>query len=303
MRRVLCFDVGGTYIKYGIVREDGEIIIKDKIESPKKNCKEAIPEIVINTYEKLKDSYQIDLIGISTAGHVDPVLGEIIFASDNLPSYTGCKLKNIIENTIGIKTYVENDVNAAALGELWMGAGKDIKNFLCLTLGTGVGAAIVINGEIYRGVNNASAWVGHSIMKKDGRDCTCGMKGCYERYASTSALIRSYAERSSTDISTINGEEIMNLVKAKDPLALQVYNEFIEYLVLGLVNLAYILDPGTILIGGGISSAGEYFFNNIREKFAELINPTLRNNTIICEALLKNDAGIFGACHLALNKG
>ncbi|MGM9974890.1 MAG: ROK family protein [Clostridiaceae bacterium] len=305
MVNIACFDVGGTFIKFAVITIDGEILTKNKFPSPTENCRIAVPEGIIGKAKELMKEYEIAAVAISTAGVVDSQEGSIIFATDNLPGYTGARLKASIEEALKLPVAVENDVNAAAMGELWMGAGKDRDSFLCLTLGTGIGGAVVINGKLYKGINNGAGEVGHIIIEEDGEPCTCGNSGCFERYASTSALIRGYlreAQKEGLNISSITGEEIMEKVKEEESLALKVYKRFLKNLVRGLVSLTHVLDPGLIVIGGGISSQGKPFFEEVNELFREQVITTYRKGTEIVPAKLKNDAGLYGACYLVLKE-
>lgn len=297
MKRI-CFDIGGTYIKYGILDQDGAFTYKSKVNTPRENCKDAIPELLCEIIDKYKREFYIGAVGISTAGQVDSSKGEIIFACDNLPGYTGAKLKESIEKHTNINTFVENDVNAAALGELWKGTGKEYENFVCITLGTGIGGAIVINRKLYKGLKGNAGEVGHTTINEFGEECTCGGRGCYERYASTLALTRNYTIKSRNK-ETIDGEILLSRVRNDEVLAISVYNEFIQHVVSGIINIAYILDPGIIIIGGGISAAGEKFFKDINEKFQQRIMPLYRYTRIV-QASLGNDAGLMGACYITL---
>jgi len=305
MGNIACFDIGGTFIKFAVITSDGEILTKNKFPSPKENCRLTVPQGIIAKSKELMKEYKISAVAISTAGVVDSQEGSIIFATENLPGYTGARLKASIEEELKLPVAVENDVNAAAMGELWMGAGKDRDSFLCLTLGTGIGGAIVINGKLYKGINNGAGEVGHIIIEEDGDPCTCGNSGCFERYASTSALIRSYlreAQKEGHNISSITGEEIMEKVKEEELLALKVYKRFLKDLVRGLVSLTHILDPGLIVIGGGISSQGKPFFEEVNLLFKEQVLTTYRKGTEIVPAKLNNDAGLYGACYLVLKE-
>ncbi|WP_432663473.1 ROK family protein [Wukongibacter baidiensis] len=300
MKSVACFDVGGTFIKCGVVDERGEILLKSKIKTPKENCKDTIPKIMVEKINEFSKKYQIKSVGISTAGKVDSEKGEIVFSSDNLPGYTGAKLSEKIKKQTGLDCFVENDVNAAALAESWMGAAKGLKTFFCLTLGTGVGGAIVINGELYKGVMGGSGEIGHMIINEQGESCSCGSKGCFERYSATSALIRGYSRISGIPKEDITGREVFDRIMSCDKLAIKSYKEFLDHLVTGLVNITHIFDPGLIVVGGGISDQGEPFFKDLNELFKRRVMPSYGEYTRVVKAELGNDAGLLGACYVAI---
>lgn len=302
MSYIACFDIGGTFIKYGIFDTEGNIIYKDKFLSPKKDCKNQIPLKISQEIDRISKKYTLLYIGISTAGNVDSHNGEIIFSSENLPDYTGAKLSDNIKKLTGLDSVVENDVNAAAMGEHWKGAGKGIDNFVCITLGTGIGAAIIINGKLYKGMKEGSGELGHMIINENGQECNCGGKGCYERYASTSGLVRAYEIMGNLPEGTMNGKDIFDKIKNNEPLAMEIYNKFINHVSTGLVNITHILDPGLIIIGGGISEAGELFFQELNNVFLKSLMPSYREYTRVVQAKLGNDAGIVGACYNVLNK-
>jgi glucokinase len=297
----LCFDIGGTFIKYGVVDIEGKILYKNKILTPKDNCKINIPNIICCQTKELKNKYTIDNIGISTAGQVDSSSGEIIFAADNIPGYTGTNFKAIVNDKLGMKCYVENDVNSAALGELWLGSGKGENSFLCITLGTGIGGAIIINKTLYKGAGGNAGELGHMIINENGEKCACSLNGCYERYASTSALVRAYAKAKEIDVEGINGQEVISKVISGDKIAIRVYDEFIDHVVSGLVGITHIIDPGLIIIGGGISEAGEMFLSEINKRFKKKVIASYSKYTRIVKAALGNDAGLIGACYITLH--
>lgn len=304
MKNIACFDVGGTFIKYAVINSAGEILFKDKFVSPKENCKDTIPQIIIEKTKELQNNFKIDAMGISTAGQVDSAKGEIVFASGNLPGYTGAKLSEVIGKELNINVYVENDVNAAALGELWKGAAEGKDNFVCITLGTGVGGAIVIDRKLYKGIGGGAGELGHMITIEDGDKCNCGCVGCYERYASTSAFVRAYireANLNEEDAKEVSGETIMQKVHAGEELACKVYDKFLNHVVTGLVSITHILDPGVIVVGGGISAQGEEFFKELNLRFKNIAMKSYAEHTDIVQAKLQNDAGIYGACYIALN--
>lgn len=300
MRNIACFDIGGTYIKYGVVSCIGDIIFKSKFKTPDKDCKNNVPAEIINKIKELRGQYDIGSVGISTAGQVNTEKGEVVFASENLPGYSGAKLSETINRKTGLECYVENDVNAAALGEMWKGAGQNLDTFVCIALGTGIGGAIVINRKLYKGLGEGAGEFGHMIINEAGEGCGCGAAGCYERYGSTSALVRNYAKSVKVDPKTVSGEDIMEAVKRGETAAAAVYNDFLNSIVTGLVNVTHILDPGTIVIGGGISAQGKPFFDEINRRFSERVMQSYGRYTKIIPAQLENDAGLLGACYTAI---
>lgn len=301
----LAFDVGGTFIKYAIVDNSGKIHLKDKVETPGFPAKETIPRTMGNIFDNLRNKFDISCFGISTAGQINVDKGFVEYATDNLPGYSGTDFVETIGKKFNLPVFVDNDVNSAAAGEMWVGSAKETKNFLCVTLGTGVGGAIVINGEIHRGANFSAGEIGHFIIVPEGDKCTCGKYGCYERYASTSALIRMYKEELINSGLQVNdnytGEYIVDLYYKGDKISKKVYEKFLDYISYGIANLTYILDPGTIIIGGGISAQGKPFFDEINSRFKKYVNETYCKNTVIKQASLLNDAGVIGAAFNAFS--
>lgn len=305
MKNIACFDVGGTYIKYAVINSNGDILLKDKYASPLENCKETIPESISSRINEFQMQHKLDSVGISTAGQVDSVKGEIIFATDNLPGYTGARLSQKIFMETGLNTFVENDVNAAALGEMWKGSAVGRKTFVLITLGTGIGGAIVIDGKLYKGIGGSAGEIGHIVINEGGEQCNCGLIGCYERYASTSALVRQYiskAKKEGIDAGDIDGGKIIKRVWSGEALACRVYDEFLDHLVTGLVNITHLLDPGLIIIGGGISAQGEVFYSELNSRLKRRVMKSYSEHTQITQAKLLNDAGIYGACYIALKR-
>jgi glucokinase len=304
MKNIACYDIGGTFIKYAIINSEGELLKKGKFDTPSYNCRITIPESIIKTTESLKKQFEIDSVGICTAGLVDSKNG-VVTAAYNFHEYSGARLSETIERETGLKTFVENDVNAAALGEMWIGAAKGKSTFVCIALGTGVGGAIVINENVFGGVSGAAGEIGHIIVNQQGEQCSCGCIGCYERYSSTSAFIRDYINSAEklgikVDETEINGEKIMMLVKSGDSLAGEVYKRFVDNIATGIVSITHLLDPGLIVVGGGISAQGKTFFDDLNSSFRERVISSYASHTKIVQAQLGNDAGIYGACYIAL---
>ena len=297
--KILVFDIGGTAIKYGICK-DGEMT--STFETPTESHKggphilQTIKEICIKIFAEEKSkcpNESFDGIGVSTAGQVNSETGIITFANSNIPNYTGINYREELESLFGLPVMVENDVNCAAMGEAVFGAGQNSDTFLCLTYGTGIGGAIVINKQIYHG-NNFSAGefgsiVTHADVRLAGNDY---FDGCYERYASTTALVE---KASAYNPSLTNGREIFKHLD--DPKVTEILHNWIDEICVGLMTLIHIFNPSCIVLGGGIM-AQPYIINTLKEKLYPRIMPTFAN-VEITNAALGNHAGMLGIYHLA----
>lgn len=291
---ICCFDIGGTSIKYGIVSSVGRIIIKDKFPTPKKNCKVTIPQKLIECTNDLKKDYEIKSIGISTAGYVDCIKGVVTY-SLFLSGYSGCKIVELVEKGTGIKAHVENDGNASALGEMWIGAGKKHNNFACITIGTGIGGALILNRKLHVGYRGFAGEIGEIrtalIRKRHGTNTTLNNS------ASTRGLLKNYKKKTGKEIT---GIELMELVKSKDSNAVKAFDEFIDNLVTGIINVVAILDTEAIVIGGGISAQGNFVIKKLNKLFKDNVLPAYKTVNII-KAKYENDAGLLGACYISQN--
>lgn len=290
--RVLALDIGGTAIKIGVINEKGEIIDKSQVPTMAKDGGEVLINRVFNIISEYKN---IDRIGISTAGQVDHVKGKIIFASDNIPGWTGMEIKKRIEEKFNIQTVVENDVNAAAIGEAYYGAGLNNKSFLCIAYGTGIGGAIVENREIYRGAYGSAGEVGHIITHVHGKECTCGANGCYEAYASTTALVEKVKKE--LGLTEVDGRIIFSLINDNEKVK-NIVNQWIFEIMVGLANLIHIFNPSLIVLGGGIMEQ-EYIIEYIKGNIDKLIMPNYRNVKFE-GARIGNKAGILGIANIAM---
>ncbi len=287
--KILAFDIGGTEIKYAFCDENFNLTEKKSIPT---NAHEGGKKIIEKIVEIIKSLDGIDRIGISTAGQVDSEKGMIVYATDSIPNYTGTKIKEIIETETGIPTAVENDVNSAALGEAIFGAAKGYENFICLTYGTGIGGAIYLNDKLFTGNSFSAGEFGHMITHADGKDCTCGGKGCYEVYASASALVNSVKEKLDKDM---NGREIFeNFDNSEIRL---IIDEWIDEIVVGLKGLIYIFNPTLIVAGGGIMNES-YITDEINKRLQTVLMASFRNVKVV-KAQMGNDANKLGAAYLA----
>lgn len=289
--RILTFDIGGTNIKYGLCNEKFELSDLHTIPTEASKGGQYIIEKVIDIIETYSD---IDRVAISTAGQVDSENGIVVYATGNIPYYTGMMVKKTIENKTGITTYVENDVNAAALGEAKFGAGVGKSDFICLTYGTGIGGAIYLNDKLYKGSASSAAEFGHMITHAGGIECTCGGKGCYERYASTRALIEAVNKVSDDPLNafTIFEKKNMNTPKIR-----AVVDNWIDEMIIGLINLIYIFNPPLVILGGGIMNE-DYVIDLIDRKIYKQLMENFTNVNIV-RSKLGNTAGMLGVAYEA----
>ena len=242
--------------------------------------------------ENIKSCDGIDRVGISTAGQVDSVKGEIVFATDTIPGYTGVKIKELVQKETGIPTAVENDVNSAALGEAIFGAGRGEKSFICLTYGTGIGGAIYLDGKLFTGNSFSAGEFGHIVTHQGGRKCTCGGEGCYEAYASTTALVNDVNEKLGL---SLNGREIFERFDVPEIKA--VIDLWIDEIVTGLKSLVYIFNPALIVAGGGIMNE-EYITKEINARLQSQLMNSFKKLRVV-KAQMGNDANKLGAAYLA----
>jgi glucokinase-like ROK family protein len=291
--RILCADVGGTSIKLGISDEHGTITEFKEVPTESIKGGKYVMEKLTASLSEYKD---YDFIGISTAGQVDRENGSIIYANENIPGYTGMQLKKILEEKFNKPVEVENDVNCAGLGEAHYGAGKDFKDFLCLTYGTGIGGSIILDQEVFRGSNGLAGEVGHIITHPEGLACNCGHQGCYEVYASATALVRA-AEKADREV--VNGRIFFDRIHQNDDRMVMILNNWAKEVAYGLASLIHIFNPEAVVLGGGILEQ-EKALQGIEDQTRKLLMDSFQNVRFI-KASLGNKAGLLGASSLHLN--
>ncbi len=283
--KILTLDVGGTAIKSALMNNG---VMESPYEMPSEG-KQGGPVVLQNIRKIIEGCAEYDAIGISTAGQVDSEQGSIIYANENIPNYTGMQLKDILEESYHKPVFVENDVNAAAIGEAFYGAAVGQKDFLCLTYGTGIGGAIVIDGKVYGGALGVAGEMGHILVHPNGLRCGCGLQGCYEQYASCSALVRKSYE---ANPAWGSGRVIFKEFYAGNKQAEQIINDWIDEIILGLVSLVHIFNPSCIVLGGGIMNE-QYIIDRVNRLLQERIMPSYRC-VEVKHAKLGNNAGLYG---------
>lgn len=307
-----CFgvDIGGTTVKMGLFNEDGTILDKWEITTDTSEEGKAILPDISSSVEKKIGEFSLDkkdIIGIG-AGVPAPVTPEgVVNGSANL----GWKYKEVkreLEELTGLKAYIGNDANVAALGEMWKGGGEGEKNMIMVTLGTGVGGGIIIDGKMLVGSNGAGGEIGHLCVNYEETDqCGCGNRGCLEQYASATGIVRLARQKLGQEMrptvlnkEDVTAKDVFDAVKAGDEVAREIASEFGRYLGYGLANLATVTDPAVFVIGGGVSKAGEVLIPYIKEPFMERAFFANKNVRFVL-AKLGNDAGICGAAKLVLD--
>lgn len=287
--KILCADLGGTSIKAALI-ENGKIT--DFKETPT-DAKKGGPKVMENLIGLLKTYEDYEAIGISSAGQVDREQGSIIYANENIPKYTGTEVKKLVEEALGKSCEVENDVNCAALGETYFGAGQEEKDLLCLTYGTGIGGAIIIDRKVYGGHDGIAGEFGHILSHPGEKLCACGKLGCYEAYASAAQLVRNAQEK---DSSITDGREFFEKIKAGDTEMDAVLTNWAREVAIGLTSLTHVFNPSLIVLGGGILEQ-EAALIRIQEEFEHLIMDSF-NQVKLKKAQLGNQAGLLGAYSL-----
>ena len=285
---ILAIDIGGTMIKYGLVSSDGEILSTDKIETEAEKGLENILNKIDNIFKRYKENNPVG-IAVSGTGQINGIIGKVIGGNPIIPNWIGTNLVKILEKKYNLPAVLENDVNCVALGEKWIGAGKDLSNFICLTIGTGIGGGIILNNQLFRGENFVAGEFGHILIKK----------GEFEQFASTTALIRLVKERTEK---TLNGKEIFDLEKKEIVEYQEVISEWIENLTDGLSSIVYCFNPANIIRGGGGIEQGEPLINKIKNSLFKKIGPQFKEKLNITQAKLGNNAGMIGASYLLLEK-
>ena len=294
----ICVDIGGTSIKYGVLSEKGEIFIDGTI-STKVTEKENfilsdVKKLVRNILDEYRN-YEIKGICVSTAGVVNPEKGEIAYAGPTIPKYTGTKIKEELEKEFSISCEVENDVNCAGLGEYWKGAGKGSKSMVCLTIGTGIGGSVILDGKLLNGIGYTAGEIGYMDVN-----------GSYIQNIASSRYLVEKVQKEKEEkegiTDAITGVDIFELAKKGDEICIAGIDEIISNLAVGVRNIIYLLNPEVIVIGGGITAQKEYLEEKIRKEVNDGMISDMFRKTRIELAQQGNQAGLLGALYNFLNK-
>lgn len=309
MNNAIGIDLGGTNIKYALVHKNGNILFESLIptnaekgrEKVLKNIKNAIQEVLNFAIEQ---SLEVIGLGIGTPGIIDD--GLVLGGAENLPEWENLPLSGILEQRFKMPVLVDNDANLLGLAEVRFGAAKNEQDVVFLTIGTGVGGAMIIDGHLYGGHRNRGAELGHIIVDQNGENCSCGAKGCLEAHASVTALIRDYKsylpKRALQNDAEINGKYIVEKYHAKELAAVKAMERHFDYLASGIAGFINVFSPQKVIIGGGISESGEFYVDNIRQRVLKIVMKETSIFTVIEQASIGNKAGFMGAAALVFDR-
>lgn len=314
MSKRIGIDVGGTNVKIALVDNNGKIIYSNTVptyaqmgyEYTVNNIKQAIRDLMKETNT---DSKSIDAIGFDFPGQVDYKTG-VVKLAPNIPGWVNVPIAQMIEEEFHIPTKIDNDVRCAALGEMKFGAGRGCENFICITVGTGIGSGIVINGQLVRGAANAAGEIGHIKLQMNGGPiCGCGDTGCLEAFASGPSIVamaqeylkggKSTKYREMAADSEITPYIVAKAAEAGDPVAKRIFEIVGTYIGMGIVSVINLLNPEKVIIGGGVAESGDLLLDPIRKTVKERAMVVAGNSVEIVRAELGNSAGVIGASMLA----
>jgi glucokinase len=294
-------DLGGTFVKLALVAEDGKISFQDKIEIGSKATHDDILKTLSLAIQKIIDHANLEGVKLTGIGIGSPGIiydGVVIGGADNLNGWANVPLGTIFSKEFNLPVFADNDANVMGLGEVEFGAAKGCTDAIFLTVGTGIGGAIVMNGQLYGGYKNRGTEMGHVTIDHKGIACNCGGTGCLEAYASTNALIGQYIKRSGKNESVINGYYIVEKFLQGEAAAVECMQEHADYLGHAIAGFINTFAPQKVIIGGGISEAGQFYIDMIKASTFNYAMPDCAVHTDVIAATLGNNAGCMGAASL-----
>ena len=306
---VLACDLGGTNLRMAAVDADGAILHRTKRDTPKSDRADEVVRTLVESARECTDAVAAtaEIIALAAAVPATVNVGKgVLMKAPNLPSLDGFRFVAAVQSELGIRTIIENDATSAALGEAWLGASKGFDNSIMVTLGTGVGGGIIINGQPLRGPDGTAGEIGHICVEPFGAPCGCGARGCVEQYSSATAVVRltrelesQYVKSELQNRSRLTSLDVFEAGKNGDELALEVFRQMGFYLGIALADLVNVLNPEIIVIGGGAAAGWELFVEYVRDQIRDRAfrEPAIRAEVV--RAVLGDDAGILGAARLA----
>lgn len=309
-RVVIGVDLGGTNLRTAILSPDGNILDRHKEATHAADGWEKVVARLIENIKRqrknaIQQGFDVAAVGVGAPGVIQTDKG-IVVKSPNFPDWNNLPLRDQLEKTVGIPVFLENDANAAALGEQWRGAGRGIRSMILLTLGTGVGGGIILDNKIWHGADGMAGEIGHMTLIPDGRPCTCGNTGCLEMYSSARGIVQSFREALGKtsggvpgQLEQISSEQIYEAAGAGNEIAVRVMKDMGRMLGIGIASLINIFNPERIVVGGGVKDAWPLFIGATREEIMKRAFAVPAKRTEIVPSELGDDAGMVGAAAVA----
>ena len=303
-REYIGVDIGGTSIKLGIVSSDGEVLARKESIYTDNNDGKSVMQSIVDSIRELLEEQKRNIsdfsgIGVCAAGCINSNTGSVMKNGGNVPGWSHTEVCSILRDEFGLPCSLANDANCAVLGEFWKGAAQGAMNVVGITIGTGVGGGVITNGRLLEGAHGYAGELGHFPTHAGGKKCLCGLRGCYERYASTSALIRKAVTE---DPDLKSGRVLFSAAESGDKHALALLDEWIEEIAYGIAGLVHVFDPQLVLIGGGVSAQEKLLIDPLRKKVLSMIMPDFADELEFRRAELGNDAGMIGAVYYLLSR-
>lgn len=298
---VIGIDFGGTTIKFGIITKTGKILKKWAVSTPVHSEPSKVIELLsLQIKQAIKGTYNLLGVGIGIPGSVRPKTLRV-YDCNNLGWYGDVDIVNPLSKNLNIPVIIENDANAAAVGEQWKGSLRRA-DILYVTLGTGVGSGIIINNQLIHGATGAAGELGHVIVNPNGKKCTCGNRGCLETVSSATGIVNTYKAKTRDHVHQVTAKIVFDQAKRNAPIAVGVIDDACDYLGLAIANVINLLNLQEVIIGGGVSAAGEYLRLRVEKAMNKYLYSSNQGITEVKLAVLGNDAGILGVAKLILDR-
>ncbi|MFQ5586869.1 MAG: ROK family protein [Thermodesulfobacteriota bacterium] len=300
---VIGVDLGGTNLKIGALLSNGEVLYKKTVPSQVQGGRDGAVKTILNAVEDVRfhvRGKRLAGIGIGIAGAVMQQRG-IVVQAPNLPGWTGFNIVEELSKTLPFPIVIDNDANVFTLGEGWRGAARESKNFCCLTLGTGIGGGLVLDGRLWLGVDGTAGEVGHIVVEPDGIQCECGGRGCLEMYASATALVRMAREEGEGE--QLTADDIARLAREGDRRYRSLFSRLARYLGIGMTDLVNLLNIDMIVLGGGLAGSSDLFLDDAREEMLKRSFSVPGESVKVVPAELGSEGGMVGAAFLVLKEG
>lgn len=308
-RYAIGIDLGGTSVKYAVVASSGATLYSGKLPTNACEGARSVLDQLLRGVASCQEfaaceALHLEGVGVGTPGIVSPDGRTVLGGAENIPGWENVELARCVEAASGLRCRASNDANMMALGESLFGTAKGASDVVFVTVGTGIGCGVLIGGRLYRGYRDRGMELGHITVRSDGERCACGSVGCLEHYASTSALVRRFRELAGDagDGAEVDGKDVVFCYKEGVPAAVRALEEHWDYLAHGIASMINLFAPQLVVVGGGISEAGDFYFEALRSRVERYAMPVCGSQTRIVPATLGNGAGCMGAAGLFLHE-